>query len=116
MSKKRKNYRPGRRVEILKKHLVDKVNLSNLCDRFGLHPTMLYRIINTEISWLNIINLLNPFSIKRLQLGHRKFCIRSKIREGCNHLIFQPHAAQIEPRFQNQGCCNQCHFVKLSIW
>ncbi len=43
MSKKRKNYSPERKVEILKKHLVDKINLSDLCDQFGLHPTMFYR-------------------------------------------------------------------------
>jgi transposase-like protein len=43
MSKKRKNYSPERKVEILKNHLVDKVNLSDLCDQFGFHPTMFYR-------------------------------------------------------------------------
>jgi transposase-like protein len=43
MSKKRKNYSPERKVEILKKHLVDKVAVSDLCDQFGLHPTVFYR-------------------------------------------------------------------------
>ena len=43
MSKKRKNYSPERKVEILKKHLVDKVVVSDLCDQFGLHPTVFYR-------------------------------------------------------------------------
>ena len=43
MSKKRKKYSPERKVEILKKHLVDKVAVSDLCDQFGLHPTVFYR-------------------------------------------------------------------------
>ena len=43
MSKKRKNYSPERKVEILKQHLVDKVPVSDLCDQFGLHPTVFYR-------------------------------------------------------------------------
>ena len=34
MSKKRKNYSPESKVEILKKHLVDKVAVSDLCDQF----------------------------------------------------------------------------------
>ena len=43
MSNKRKNYSLESKVEILKKHLVDKVAVSDLCDQFGLHPTMFYR-------------------------------------------------------------------------
>ncbi len=43
MSKKRKNYSPERKVEILKKHLVNKVAVSDLCDQFGLHPTVFYK-------------------------------------------------------------------------
>ena len=43
MIKKRKNYSPEQKVEILKKHLVDKVAVSDLCDQHGLHPTVFYR-------------------------------------------------------------------------
>jgi transposase-like protein len=43
MNKKRKNYSPEQKVEILKNHLVDKVAVSDLCDQFGLHPTVFYR-------------------------------------------------------------------------
>lgn len=43
MSKKRKKYSPEQKVEILKKHLVDKVAVSDLCDQYGLHPTVFYR-------------------------------------------------------------------------
>ena len=43
MSKKRKNYSPEEKVGILKRHLVEKVPISDLCDELGLHPTVFYR-------------------------------------------------------------------------
>ena len=43
MGKKRKNYSPEEKVAILKRHLVEKVPISDLCDELGLHPTVFYR-------------------------------------------------------------------------
>jgi transposase len=43
MKKKRTKYTPEQKVAILKKHLVDKVPLSDLCDEYDLHPTVFYR-------------------------------------------------------------------------
>ncbi len=43
MSKKRNNYNAEEKVTILKKHLVNKVAVSDLCDQYGLHPTVFYR-------------------------------------------------------------------------
>jgi transposase len=43
MSKKRKNYTPEEKVSILKKHLLEKVPVSDLCDQHGLHPTVFHR-------------------------------------------------------------------------
>jgi len=43
MSKKRKNYTPEEKVAILKRHLVEEVPISDLCDELGLHPTVFYR-------------------------------------------------------------------------
>ncbi len=42
MSRERKNYTPAEKVAILKRHLVDKVPVSDLCDELGLNPTVLY--------------------------------------------------------------------------
>jgi len=41
--KNRKNYSPQEKMAILKRHLVEKVPVSDLCDQFGLHPTVFYR-------------------------------------------------------------------------
>lgn len=43
MRKKRKNYTPQEKVVILKKHLIDRVPVSDLCDEYNLQPTVFYR-------------------------------------------------------------------------
>lgn len=43
MKRKRKNYSPEEKVAILKRHLVDKVAVSDLCDEYHLQPTVFYR-------------------------------------------------------------------------
>jgi transposase len=43
MKKKRKKYTPEQKVTIIKKHLLDKIPLSDLCDEYDLHPTVFYR-------------------------------------------------------------------------
>lgn len=43
MSRKRRNYSPQEKVSILKRHLVERVPVSDLCDEYGLHPTVFYR-------------------------------------------------------------------------
>jgi len=40
MTGKRKNYTPDEKVAILKRHLVEKVPVSDLCDELGLKPTV----------------------------------------------------------------------------
>ena len=42
MSKQRRHFEGTEKVAILKKHLVDRVPISNLCDEFELQPTQLY--------------------------------------------------------------------------
>lgn len=42
MRKKRHNYTPEEKVFILKRHLVDHVAVSDLCDEYQLQPTIFY--------------------------------------------------------------------------
>jgi transposase len=42
MSRERKNYTPEEKVAILKRHLVDKVPVSDLCDELGLNLNVFY--------------------------------------------------------------------------
>ena len=42
MTRKRKNYTPGEKVSILRRHLLDKVPVSDLCDELALNPSVFY--------------------------------------------------------------------------
>ena len=43
MSKTRKHYSAEEKAVILKRYLVEKVALSDLCDEYGLQPSQVYR-------------------------------------------------------------------------
>ena len=43
MRKERKHFTPEEKVAILRRHLVDKVPVSELCEELGLQPTVFYR-------------------------------------------------------------------------
>src|SRR6202142_3200597 len=43
MKKQRKHYTPVEKVAILRRHLVEGVAISDLCDEEGLQPTVFYR-------------------------------------------------------------------------
>ena len=42
MRKPRKNYTPSEKVAILRRHLIDRVPVSDLCDEYQLSPTLFY--------------------------------------------------------------------------
>src|SRR5258705_13566226 len=43
MRKERKHYTAEEKVAILRRHLLDKVAVSDLCEELGLQPTVFYR-------------------------------------------------------------------------
>ena len=43
MKKQRKQYAPEEKVAILRRHLLEKEPISQLCDEVGLQPTVFYR-------------------------------------------------------------------------
>jgi transposase len=43
MKKQRKHYTPEEKVAILRRHLVEQIPISELCDKHGLQPTVFYR-------------------------------------------------------------------------
>jgi transposase len=43
MRKKRKTYAPDEKVGIIRRHLLDGAAIADLCDEYGLHPTVYYR-------------------------------------------------------------------------
>lgn len=43
MDEKRRRFSPEKKLEILREHLKNKVSISELCERYGIHPNMFYR-------------------------------------------------------------------------
>ncbi len=43
MKKERKHYTPEEKVSILRRHLVEKVPVSEVCENLNLQPTVFYR-------------------------------------------------------------------------
>lgn len=43
MKKERKNYTPQEKVAILRRYLIDKEPVSDICDKYQLQPTVFYR-------------------------------------------------------------------------
>jgi transposase len=43
LKKQRKNYTPEEKVAILRRHLVEKETVSDICERLNLQPTVFYR-------------------------------------------------------------------------
>lgn len=43
MSKTRRSYSPEQKVKILKEHLLDRRDISDICREYDIHPNMFYR-------------------------------------------------------------------------
>ena len=43
MRKQRRHFTPEQKASIIREHLLDKVPVSDLCDKHGLQPTVFYR-------------------------------------------------------------------------
>jgi transposase-like protein len=43
MRRKRRNFSGEEKVRILRRHLIDQIPVSDLCDELGLQPTVFYR-------------------------------------------------------------------------
>lgn len=43
MDEKRRRFSPEKKLEILREHLKNRVPISELCKRYGIHPNMFYR-------------------------------------------------------------------------
>src|SRR6266403_99538 len=54
LKKQRKHYTAEEKVAILRRHLLEKEPISQLCDELGLQPTVFYRWQKEFIEWLDI--------------------------------------------------------------
>jgi transposase len=68
MRKERKHYTAKEKVAILRRHLLDQVPVSDLCEENGLQPTVFYR-------WLSCF--LNNFRCAMREVLKMKSCDRA---------------------------------------
>lgn len=63
----RKHYSPEQKVEILREHLENQISLSELAERYGIHPTIIHR-------WKKQLfeGALNTFSQQREKTDRKK--------------------------------------------
>ena len=43
MGKSRKRYSPREKIAVLREHLIDRTPVADICDKYGLQPTVFYR-------------------------------------------------------------------------
>src|ERR1700722_18196066 len=91
MRKERKHFTPEKKVAILRRHLVDKIPVSELCEELGLRPTVFYRWQKelfengaTQLSWHPVLGLeLFLHRPERpLSPGARSWFLRGTYRPG----------------------------------
>ena len=72
MRKPRKSYTPSEKVTILRRHLIDHVPISDICDKYQLPPSIFY-------AWQKLFFENGAFAFER-RAGHRSShtCGRSR--------------------------------------
>ena len=70
MAKTRRRFSPEQKAAILREHLVDRVAVSDVCDRRGIQPTLLYRWQKELFE--NLPSLFAPRSGSRLSALERQ--------------------------------------------
>jgi transposase-like protein len=73
MANQRRKYPPEKKVEILREHLINKVPISELCEKYGVHPNMFYK-------WDKLLfeGATETFSADQSRTGKGKKLRRSK--------------------------------------
>jgi transposase-like protein len=91
MNKQRRHFTGAEKVAILKRHLVDKVPISDLCDELGLYPNQVY-------GWLK----------EFFENGHFAFDNGRKSKAGPERLrtIFVSLPGHFAPRKKQRGLSN----------
>jgi len=84
MRKKRHNYTSQEKVVILKRHLIDRVPISDLCDEYHLQPTVFYRwqkdfFENGAIALEKSSSRLKKAEQKRIQQLEAKIQIKNEV-------------------------------------
>jgi transposase len=74
MMSTRKTYSPEQKVAIVRRHLLENVPVSDLCDEYGIHPTQYYQWqkVLFENGASAFVRRPNKANVKRQQNAHEK--------------------------------------------
>jgi transposase-like protein len=62
-TRQRRHFTGQEKVGILRRHLVEKVPVSDLCEEHGIHPTLFHR---WQKDWFDRVRLANPvFALRK---------------------------------------------------
>ena len=84
MKKIRNNYTPEEKVVILKRHLVDKIPVSDICDQYKMKPTVFYRwqkefFENGSSAFIKKKSSQEKTSAKRIQALEKKLQTKNEV-------------------------------------
>ena len=84
MRKKRRNYTAHEKVAILKRHLLEQVPVSDLCDEYHLQPTVFYRwqkefFENGAVSFEKASSRQKQAEQKRIQQLEAKLQVKNEV-------------------------------------
>lgn len=66
MDRKRRRFSPEKKVEILREHLKNKVPISELCQKYGIHPNLFYRVVPAQDNYALGLFMLRMRSSRKL--------------------------------------------------
>src|ERR1700730_2971804 len=78
MRKERKHFSAEEKVAVLRRHLLDKVPVSDLCEELGLRPTVFYRW-QKEFFEINVCGTF--YYLCGVLDGHSRFIVHWDLRE-----------------------------------
>ncbi len=84
MKKRRHIYTPEEKVIILKRHLIDKVPVSDICDQYTMQPTVFYRwqkefFENGSSAFIKQKSTQEKTSAKRIQALEKKLQTKNEV-------------------------------------
>jgi transposase-like protein len=77
MPRTRRNFSPAQKVNILREHLIERVPISDLCEKHQIQPTLFYQWQNRTLAQIAQDRLHPPghtFESRSSQTPHRHLC------------------------------------------